>query len=229
MRPVAATTTLASFHLVRLAANPGKGEHVQAKAVAQLAAIERRRLRRAWKANPLIDGATIVLLPHLERKLTAYLLRHHGFDLDAIVSQTGWLLTPRARDRCRWAAYFGWSGKSDHRRVARRLKDAVGDDVKFYSGSSWLRPRPRRMAGSAAPMEAIMPQIDGAVVIERMYEIPACEREPIAQLRAGTGTGRRSGWPRVAAEEGSPGAGGAAAGQRTVCLHFRRSRPAAAC
>ena len=56
----------------------------------------------------------------------------HGFDIEAVIPESGWTLTPRARDKILKAAYYGFTGKSDHQHVARRISDAVGDDIKFY-------------------------------------------------------------------------------------------------
>ena len=95
--------------------------------------MERRRLRRAWRHNPLIEGSTIAFEPHIERQVRAYLRSEHGLDIDGVVNGTGWMLTPRALDRCLWAGYFGITGKSDFRHVARRIADAVGDDIRFYA------------------------------------------------------------------------------------------------
>ena len=69
----------------------------------------------------------------IERKIRDYLLDEHGLDIDGVVKETGWMLTPRARDRCLWAGYFGVTAKSDFRHVARRIADAVGDDIRFYA------------------------------------------------------------------------------------------------
>ena len=120
---------------LRLIANGvrNKGEYGRDRAHAQLDCMMRRRLRRAWKSNPLIEGSTIAFEPHIERQVRAYLLKEHGLDIDGIVEGTGWMLTPRARDRCLWAGYFGITGKSDFRHVARRIADAVGDDIRFYA------------------------------------------------------------------------------------------------
>ena len=84
----------------------------------------RRRLRSAWKSDPTIEGSTIAFEPHVERQVCAYLLKEHGLNIDAVVHETGWMLTPRARDRCLWAGYFGITAKSDFRHVARRITDS---------------------------------------------------------------------------------------------------------
>ena len=110
-----------------------RGEVGRECAYAQLACMMRRRLRRAWRHNPLIEGSTIAFEPWVERQVHAYLRKEHGLDIDGVVKGTGWMLTPRARDRCLWAGYFGITEKSDFRHVARRVADAVGDDVRFYA------------------------------------------------------------------------------------------------
>ena len=110
-----------------------RGEVGRECANAQLDCMMRRRLRRAWKSDPLIEGSTIAFEPHSERQVRAYLLKEHGLDIDGVVKGTGWMLTPRAVDRCLWAGYFGITGKSDFRHVARRITDAVGDDIGFYA------------------------------------------------------------------------------------------------
>ena len=103
------------------------------RAFAQLNCLRRRRLRRAWRSNPLIEGATINFEPHVARLVHAYLLREHDLDLDAVVPETGWMLSPRAVDRCLWAGYYGATGNSDHCNVARRVAAALRADVTFYA------------------------------------------------------------------------------------------------
>ncbi len=110
-----------------------KGEVGRARALAQLACMTRRRLRRAWKRDPTIEGSTVTFEPHVERQVAAYLLKEHDLDIDDVVAETGWTLTPRARDRCLWAGYFGFTGKSDHQPRRQKDRDAVADDITFYA------------------------------------------------------------------------------------------------
>ena len=107
------------------------------RATRTLARIARRNLHQLWKIDPRINGSTLALDDHAERKVAAWLKTNHGVDLDRPLPNSSEPPTPRCADRMRWAAYRvlrrGHAASNDFRnRAKRRVELAIADDLKFW-------------------------------------------------------------------------------------------------
>jgi hypothetical protein len=72
-----------------------------AQGVAQIRAIEQRRLNRLWLRNPHVEGSTIAFSPLDDRRAREFLLSGYNLDIDAVDTITGRPLSFRALDRAR--------------------------------------------------------------------------------------------------------------------------------
>ncbi|WP_293810607.1 hypothetical protein [uncultured Bosea sp.] len=89
-----------------------------------LAAIERRRLHRAWLRDPTIPGSTLLLAPDDEARVAETLLHRFGVDLN---NETH---TERARDRLKWAC-VRMLGGADPIKAGYRVNAALRDDERW--------------------------------------------------------------------------------------------------
>ncbi len=102
------------------------------RARTRLAAIERRRLRRAWQKDPTLEGSTIVLSASDERRVKRYLKEEHGFVLSGLCALTDRPFTPSAQDRLRWCAVHALSGRISREAAAVRVKCVLTDEKLFF-------------------------------------------------------------------------------------------------
>jgi hypothetical protein len=105
----------------------------RARALKQIRNIERRRLNRLWLRNPDIEGSTLELGPSDDRRAREFLLWGYSLDIDAGDPITGRPLSFRARDRARWAAFFGLSGRCDAEAVRRRIVLLLRDERRYWA------------------------------------------------------------------------------------------------
>lgn len=89
-----------------------------------LAAIERRRLHRAWLRDPTIPGSTLLLAPNDEARVAEAL--QHRFSVD-LYDETH---TARCRDRLKWAAFRMMAG-ADPIKAGFRVNAALRDDKRW--------------------------------------------------------------------------------------------------
>jgi hypothetical protein len=105
----------------------------KARALKQIRNIERRRLNRLWLQNPCIEGSTLELSAPDDRRVREFLLSDYNLDIDAVDTLTGRPLSFRARDRARWAAFFGLSGRCDAEAVRRRIVLLLRDERRYWA------------------------------------------------------------------------------------------------
>jgi hypothetical protein len=91
-------------------------------------AILRRNLRRAWRRDPTVAGATITLDPRDEARVRDFLLYVAGIRLED-------LATPRAIDNCRWAAALAIAKRSSEALAMRRIARALRDERRWLEQS----------------------------------------------------------------------------------------------
>lgn len=103
------------------------------RALRQIRNIERRRLNRLWLRDPNIEGSTLELTRADDRRVREFLLASYNLDIDAVDTMTGRPLSFRARDRARWAALFGLSGKCDVEAVRRRIVLLLRDERRYWA------------------------------------------------------------------------------------------------
>lgn len=103
------------------------------RALRQIRNIERRRLNRLWLRNPDIEGSTLELTRADDRRVREFLLASYNLDIDTVDTMTGRPLSFRARDRARWAALFGLSGKCDAEAVRRRIVLLLRDERRYWA------------------------------------------------------------------------------------------------
>ena len=102
------------------------------RARTRLAAIERRRLRRAWQKDPTLEGSTIALSASDEKRVDRYLMNEHSLDLSGLCALTGRPFTPSAQDRLRWCAVHALSGRISQEAAAVRVKCILTDEQHFF-------------------------------------------------------------------------------------------------
>jgi hypothetical protein len=103
------------------------------RALAQIRAIKRRQLSRLWLRDPCVEGSTIALSPSDDRRAREFLLSSCNLDIDAADTITGRPLSFRARDRAKWAAFLGLSGKCDADAVRRRIVLLLRDERRYWA------------------------------------------------------------------------------------------------
>ena len=104
----------------------------RASALKQIRNIERRQLNRLWLRNPDIEGSTLELNASDDRRAQEFLLSYN-LDIDAVDAITGRPLSFRARDRARWAAFFGLTGRCDAEAVRRRIVLLLRDERRYWA------------------------------------------------------------------------------------------------
>jgi hypothetical protein len=111
--------------LQRVAASNIQGEVGAERARRALAAIERRRLNRAWKYDPSIPGSTLRVDDRTLREIDRW-LADQGVDIESVQH------TSRCRDRVCWAAYLHHiKGTVTIEAARRRIFLARRDDERW--------------------------------------------------------------------------------------------------
>jgi hypothetical protein len=105
---------------------------LRAQGEAALRSIAKRRLHRAWQADPTLPGSTLTLPDHDEARVRRWLLEEHGIDLDKTTHEGGFPLSYRAIDRLRWAAALCLTKRSPPPNAAKRVVAALRDDLKWW-------------------------------------------------------------------------------------------------
>ena len=95
---------------------------------ATVNAIRRRNLRREWRRNPAIPGATLTLSPSDEARVHAFVLRIAGVRIEN-------LATPRATDRIKWAAALALSKRCTEATAPREIGRALNDERKWMAAT----------------------------------------------------------------------------------------------
>lgn len=116
----------------RLLCTAGNNSSSGDRARIRLAAIERRRLRRAWQKNPTIEGSTIALSASDEKRVEQYLREEHGLTLSGVCALTERPFTPSGQDRLRWCAVHALSGRISQEAAAVRVKCILSDEQHFF-------------------------------------------------------------------------------------------------
>ena len=97
---------------------------VRANVEARIARIERRRLRWAWRTDPTVEGATILLSPRdLERVWEWLRCVARVDDLDA--------LTARCRDRLLWAGALCIARRTTQETALQSVRTALKDEAQW--------------------------------------------------------------------------------------------------
>jgi hypothetical protein len=101
---------------------------VRANIEARIARIERRRLRWAWRTDPTVEGATILLSPRdLERVWEWLRCVGRVDDLDA--------LTARCRDRLLWAGALCIARRTTDETALKSVRTALKDEARWIGVS----------------------------------------------------------------------------------------------
>jgi len=122
---------------LKIARGPNTSELVR-EALTSLARVGRSRLHAKWKLDPRIEGSTIQFAVEADRlDVIAWLKNEASLDIDKPLPNTGRLLTPRALDRCLWAAWRvirarGNASEQFITRAHHRVNAAIADDAKFW-------------------------------------------------------------------------------------------------
>jgi len=97
---------------------------VRVNVEARIARIERRRLRWAWRTDPAVEGATILLSPRdLGRVLEWLRDVARVDDLDA--------LTARCRDRLLWAGALCIARRTTEETALKSVRTALKDEARW--------------------------------------------------------------------------------------------------
>jgi hypothetical protein len=105
-------------------ANAGARANIEAR----IARIERRRLRWAWRIDPTVEGATILLSPRdLKRVLEWLRCVGRVDDLDA--------LTARCRDRLLWAGALCIARRTTDETALKSVRTALKDEARWIGVS----------------------------------------------------------------------------------------------
>jgi hypothetical protein len=97
---------------------------VRANVEARIARIERRRLRWAWRTDPTVEGATILLSPRDLERVWEWLRRVARVDdLDA--------LTARCRDRLLWAGALCIARRTTQETALQSVRTALKDEARW--------------------------------------------------------------------------------------------------
>lgn len=105
---------------------------LRAQGEATLRAIAKRKLHRAWQADPTIPGSTLTLPERDEAAVRRWLLEEHCIDLDNTKHEEGFPLSYRAIDRLRWAAALCLTKRSPPENAARRVEQALRVDLAWW-------------------------------------------------------------------------------------------------
>jgi hypothetical protein len=87
-------------------------------------AIRRRNLRRVWRRDPTVPGATLALSPRDEAKVRDFLLSVAGVRLED-------LATHRAIDRCRWAGALAVAKRCTETLARREIDRALRGERRW--------------------------------------------------------------------------------------------------
>jgi hypothetical protein len=85
-------------------------------------------LRREWRRDPTVPGATITLEPRDEARVRDFLLSVAGVRLEN-------LSTARARDRVRWAAALCLSKRCTEAHAMRDIDRALRDERQWLEAN----------------------------------------------------------------------------------------------
>jgi hypothetical protein len=91
-------------------------------------AIRRRALRREWRRDPTIPGATLALSPRDETRVRDFVLSEAGVRLDS-------LATARAVDRCMWAGALALAKRCTIPTARREIDRALRDERRWLEAT----------------------------------------------------------------------------------------------
>jgi hypothetical protein len=124
------------IRLTRIASGFTEGEVGRMRALAQLSAVAKRRLLRAWQHDPTLPGSTIQLVPADIERVRQILFKDFRLNVDA-EQDNGRQLTPRALDRVASSRVMDRFSRPYARPPARRHRSSLPAIAREMAAFLW--------------------------------------------------------------------------------------------
>ena len=118
--------------LVRRANTLLYGEYGRDRALNAMRSLTTYQLRKAWWANPLLEGSTIALTPRDEAAVRDLLLERFAIDIDGPLPGHGHPPTNRCRDELLWVGRHHLTRRINERQLAARVRRSLRLDAAFW-------------------------------------------------------------------------------------------------